>query len=114
MDVEADPPDAEHSQRADEGAAGLDEVDQELESAKVDNAEKVRNYNLGTIVGYGAVALTVLQVGVADYVFIKYALKFHWKVPQGAMQAWLAATVIQVVGIVLVITRSLFPSGGKG
>lgn len=33
----------------------------------------------------------------------------HWQVPTAAIQAWLAATVVQVIGIVLVITRSLFP-----
>jgi hypothetical protein len=27
------------------------------------------------------------------------------------LQAWLAATVIEVVGVVLVVTKSLFPSG---
>ncbi len=29
------------------------------------------------------------------------------------MNAWLAATVIQVVSVVLVITKYLFPSGGE-
>jgi hypothetical protein len=60
------------------------------------------------------------QVVCADLVFIRYASHgMHWRVPAGAIEAWLAATVVQVIGIVLVITRSLFPAsqshmGGDG
>ena len=51
----------------------------------------------------------------ADLVFIKYAHEKGWgDLPVGAIQAWLAATVVQVVGVVLVIARSVFPQDGRG
>lgn len=60
--------------------------------------------------GYGALGLMVIQLGIADWVFIKYASSKGWaNLPTGAIQAWLAATVVQVVAVVLIIARSLFP-----
>jgi hypothetical protein len=55
------------------------------------------------------VVLTV-QLAVADGVFIKYAATgVHWNVAEPIMGAWLGAAVIQVIGVVLVVTRNLFP-----
>jgi hypothetical protein len=33
----------------------------------------------------------------------------HWHLSTAVIDVWLAATVVQVVGIVLVVTRNLFP-----
>lgn len=53
----------------------------------------------------------LFQVLCADAVFVTYAWHgMHWRVPAAAIESWLAATVVQVIGVVLVITRSLFPS----
>jgi hypothetical protein len=70
--------------------------------------------NLKRIVGYGALAMMAAQLVVADAVFIFYCVGKGWgKLPEGSMQAWLAATVVQVIGVVLVIARSVFPSAGE-
>lgn len=62
-------------------------------------------------IGIFAGLTAFFQVICADVVFILYAQRgMHWRLPVAAIEAWLAATVIQVIGIVLVITRSLFPS----
>lgn len=56
---------------------------------------------------YRAVAL---QIGIADIVFITYAWAGRdWDVPTTAIAAWLSATVVQAIGVALVITRFLFP-----
>lgn len=52
---------------------------------------------------------TFIQVGVADLVFVIYGFWNGWHIPGGAIQAWLAATVVQVIAMALVIIRSLFP-----
>jgi hypothetical protein len=45
-----------------------------------------------------------------NLVFLLYtAIGVHWRVPDTTMQVWLGATVVQVVGIVYVVTRYLFP-----
>ena len=70
--------------------------------------------NIQKIVGYGALVIMVIQLVIADYVFIRYAQSRNWgDVPTGAIQAWLAATVVQVIAVVLVIVRSVFPAGRR-
>ena len=61
-------------------------------------------YAISVLIALGA------QIIAANTIFVLYAAwGAHWKVEVTLMQAWLAATVVQVVGIVLVVTRSLFP-----
>jgi hypothetical protein len=67
---------------------------------------------LSRIVAGIALGIMALQIVAADGAFYMYGNGNNWHIPVAAIQAWLAATVIQVVSIVLVIARSLFP--GKG
>lgn len=65
--------------------------------------EKVRQYlqQRRTFANWtGAVA--VVQILCADAVFIAYAWAGrHWDVPESAISAWLGATIIQVIAVVL-------------
>lgn len=80
---------------------------------ELERSEKASNVRLRKIVGYGMLSLMAAQVVLADGVFLKYAGRVGWgNLEVGAIQAWLAATVIQVVGVVTVITKSLFPAKG--
>lgn len=67
---------------------------------------------LRKIVARGVLSIIMVQIAVADWVFIRYAQANEWNPDVTAIQAWLAATVIEVISVVLVITRYLFPSGG--
>lgn len=50
------------------------------------------------------------QVAAADVVFILYAhFGAHWKLSGSVINVWLGATLIEVIGVVLVVTRYLFP-----
>jgi hypothetical protein len=50
------------------------------------------------------------QLAFADLVFFIYAWAgVGWNVPTAAINVWLGATLIEVVGIVLVVVRYLFP-----
>ncbi len=73
---------------------------------------KKDDLKLRKIVARGALLVMLAQVVVADLVFMKYAQANGWKLEVGAIQAWLAATVVEVISVVLVITRYLFPEGG--
>lgn len=54
---------------------------------------------------------TAAQVAIADVVFVVYAwVGKHWDIPAQAISAWLGATVVQVIAVLLVITRYLFPA----
>jgi hypothetical protein len=50
------------------------------------------------------------QLVVTDLVFLAFAwFGEGWDLSPGVIEVWLAATVVQIVGIVLVVTRHLFP-----
>ncbi len=54
--------------------------------------------------------LVAAQLVVADGVFIAYAWAgVAWELETGVIQAWLGATMIELIGVALVITRYLFP-----
>lgn len=65
----------------------------------------------------GMFAVVIIQLVVANVVFIAY-LRGTGR-PKGqavdstAMDVYLGSTVVQVIGIVLVITKYLFPEGSK-
>lgn len=55
-----------------------------------------------------------MQLGVADVVFVLYAwVGEHWTIPAVAISAWTGALVVEVIGVVLVITNGLFPKDDK-
>jgi hypothetical protein len=54
------------------------------------------------------------QLLIADAVFLAFAWAGRgWDLSPGVIEVWLAATVVQVVGIVLIVTRHLFPNRDK-
>lgn len=57
------------------------------------------------------VALTFMaaQVMAADGVFVAYGIANGWHAPPSAIVGWLSATVVEVIGVVVVISRYLFP-----
>lgn len=51
------------------------------------------------------------QFLIADAVFVAFAWAGRrWDLPPGVIEVWLAATVVQVLGVVAVVTRHLFPN----
>jgi hypothetical protein len=47
---------------------------------------------------------------IADAVFVAFAWAGRsWELPPGVVEVWPAATVVQVVGVVAIVTRHLFP-----
>jgi hypothetical protein len=51
------------------------------------------------------------QFVIADAVFVTFAwVGRSWNLPPGVVEVWLVATVFQVVGVVAVVTRHLFPN----
>lgn len=64
-------------------------------------------------IGIFAIIGVSAELIIANAVFITYAWAGeHWKVPTAAIDVWLAATVIQIFGILYVITNYLFPKSG--
>jgi hypothetical protein len=56
------------------------------------------------------IRLLGIQLLVADVVFIVFAwVGKDWDLTPGVIEIWLAATVVQVVGVAAIVTRHLFP-----
>lgn len=56
-------------------------------------------------------ALLGLQLLLANAIFVAFAWAGeNWDLSTAVIQAWLAATAVQIVGVVLVVTRHLFPN----
>jgi hypothetical protein len=52
-----------------------------------------------------------VQLAVADTLFFLYAgLGVGWKLSAATIDVWLGATVVQVIGVVTIVTHSLFPA----
>src|SRR4051794_34016633 len=65
--------------------------------------------------GLGILLLMGLQLIVVNAVFVFYSdYGYHWHPPEGVVQIWLTATFVQIVSVVVVITRSLFPGEKPG
>jgi hypothetical protein len=89
------------------GEATPKDVYRELRSAEV--ASAWTDVTLRRFIGYGAVFVTAIQIAIADYLFFLYGHSNAWEIPVGGIQAWLAATVIQVFVIVRMLAQYLFP-----
>jgi hypothetical protein len=72
------------------------------------------NRRLRYRIAIAALALMGLQVLVANGVFGWYDVAAGWDVPSSAVGAWLGATVVEVVAVVLVIVNYLFPNERRG
>jgi hypothetical protein len=54
--------------------------------------------------------LITIQLVVADAVFVVYAWEGeHWQLDPAVIQVWLITTLVELIGVALVITRYLFP-----
>lgn len=83
------------------------DIDHRKRKAEADNAEL--DVNLKKIIGRAALVLMGLQVVIADMAFFFYGFALEWDVPEAVIIGWMTATVVQVIGVVLIIARHLFP-----
>jgi hypothetical protein len=50
------------------------------------------------------------QIFIVNLFFLLYAsIGVGWNVPQAVISVWFSATVVEVVGVVAIVTRHLFP-----
>jgi hypothetical protein len=75
--------------------------------------KRLNEVKLHNRVGNGALVLMFGQVVIADAAFYIYGFTNGWEIPTAAITTWLVATVVQVIGVVLVIVKNLFPSAGE-
>lgn len=88
-----------------------DDVPQQLRA--LDDA-KLRDVNqdidLKNLLAKAALAVMAVQLLFTHIAFYMYGMSRVWRIPDGVMIVYLTENFAQVVGIVFVITRYLFPS----
>lgn len=78
---------------------------EELEGDDLEQLIRLKRfYGRWILVMMGA-QLVVVNAGFLLYGWLGYA----WAPPDGVVQVWLTATFVQIVSVVVVITKSLFP-----
>ncbi|WP_151199574.1 hypothetical protein [Cryobacterium sp. LW097] len=67
---------------------------------------------LKRVLAYFAIGAVAVQLAVANFFFWHYLQRLNFAASDPVMVAWLSATVIEVIGIVAIIARNLFPNRG--
>ena len=81
------------------------------QSIDYDSLEREQDIGLKGKYGTGLLILLAVQIVAADALVYLYAwLGNDWNPPPEVIQVWLGAAVVQVVGVVAVVVRYLFPS----
>lgn len=75
----------------------------------LDYEERRTALDLRNLYAKGIFRILTAQIVSANAGFFIYGFWLSWQIEPSVIQAWLAATVVQVIGIVLVVTRYLFP-----
>lgn len=112
---DAEPPEpAETPEGIAKDAKPLSEIPPENQQA-LEGAERKTRIGLKDYYGRWVLIIMAAQLVVVNAVFLALAwFGWQWRPPEGIVQVWLVGTFVQIVGIVVGITRSLFPSGGEG
>lgn len=81
------------------------------------NAEKLRarqiDIGLKRLLAWVAIIAVSLQLVVSDFFLIHYAVLSHREPSETVLVAWLSASVVEVIGVVAIIARNLFPNRGR-
>jgi Na+/glutamate symporter len=87
-------------------AVEKEKTDLEKQNEQLEAEKENRKLRRGWAIG--AVIVMLIQIAVADAIFVWYGDTNAWDIPTVAISIWLSATVVQVVSVVLVITHYLF------
>lgn len=115
-------PDAPPSQPAEVSDEQREEVRRALEVAppvtslpfyEEERQERAQDIILKRIYAVSLLVLLGIQIIVVDFVLAMYAWRgVAWEIEPWVIDVWLAATVIEVIAVVLVVTQHLFPKRG--
>jgi hypothetical protein len=86
----------------------VENFDQAMASHRL--KEQRSNFNFRRIYAFVLLTAMIAQVGVADWFFWRYMEAYQFKVPEQSMSVWIGAAVVQLIGLVVIITKYLFPS----
>lgn len=90
----------------------------DLENGKLKSKlQKIKGENiLRMVLGIGSIVLVFIQLIVCDIGIFLYGWECYkrgWQIPTEVVLGWLSASLIEIIGVLWVIARSLFPFRDK-
>jgi hypothetical protein len=92
------------------GRAEVAKLEAEVEQLREDLNSDVQSRRLRYPVAIAALIVMVLQVTASNAIFGWYGDANAWNIPALAISVWLGATVVEVIGVALVVVNYLFPA----
>lgn len=96
------------------GAVEIAKLQTEVDALREGLVSEVQNRKLRYPVAIGALLVMVLQVAASNVIFGWYGDTNAWSISAAAITAWMGTTVIEVIGVVLVVMNYLFPRERQG
>ena len=90
--------------------------DEELSLAALKSRDRKQTISLKRTLAYFAIVAVSVQLLCANVMFALYLWTPEWRenTPPEVIIAWMSATVVEVIGIVVIIARNLFPANENG
>jgi hypothetical protein len=86
----------------------------EVDKLKEELATEKDNRSLRYGIAIAALVVMALQVMASNAIFVWYGDTNGWEISSTAISAWMGTTVVEVVSVVLVIVKYLFPNNKSG
>lgn len=93
------------------GMVEIERLEAEVEQLREELASEAQNRKLRLPIAVAALILMVLQIVASNAIFVWYGDTNGWDISAAAISAWMGTTVVEVVGVVLVVMNYLFPRG---
>jgi len=100
----------------------IDRFEQKLRMTAVDYDDRLRylrdadhrlDLHLKRVIGYGAIGAAGAQIVLSNIVFAYYVWWREAELSGQVVVAWYTGVVVEVIGILLVVTRYIFPGRGS-
>lgn len=110
-----DPPVATPAEGKAVARGAIDEgVPQEVLDPEVVKRDYEQDIELKKTYAAWLLRVMTIQIALADAGFFLYGFANSWDIEPIVMEFWLSSAVVQVIGIVYVIARYLFPRRDRG
>lgn len=86
--------------------------EEELSMSALKARDRRQDIGLKRVLAYFAVGAVGVQLMVANWFFHTYLNRVDFVPSDAVMIAWLSSSVVEVIGIVAIIARNLFPNRG--
>jgi hypothetical protein len=104
-----------HRRRSGESVADATEIESLPVSDQLQAKDHQQDIDLKKKYADWLLGAVIVQLLLANAVFVAYAWAGeHWHLDAVVIDVWLGATLVQVIGVVAIVTRYLFPRRDAG